>query len=121
MVLPLFKHPSRGLISPCILLFNTCKSKHLSSALFLRYDSSKPVFLKTNWFISNTDYILIESDKNPKLLTTLTRLVDIGYCGFELSLDEPRLYHVLFGSRSNLLFGEDYHIFLAKFLLVGRV
>ena len=59
-------------------------------------------------------YIVIQQDNSPVLLTALKHLVEIGDCGFKLSFDGLRLRNVLFGSRSNLSFEEDYHSFVGE-------
>ena len=53
-------------------------------------------------------------DNSPQSLTTLKYLVETGDCIFELSFDIPRLHHIVFGSRYNLSFKEEYHSFIGE-------
>ena len=94
-----------------ILSFNSCKSKLVSSPLLLRCDSSKLVFLQTAWSTSDMGYILVQLNYSLESLTILNHLVETGDCGFELSLDGPRLSAILFGSRSNLSFEKRLSLF----------
>ena len=48
--------------------------------------------------------ILMQPDDYSAFLATIKHLSFTGECSFELSLDEPRLRPVLFGSRSNMTY-----------------
>ena len=45
-----------------ITLFHNWKNHLVTSPLLLRYDSTKPVFLKTNWSAGGMEYILMQAD-----------------------------------------------------------
>jgi len=61
----LFNHAELPIIawSPStISFFIDCKTNIVSSPLLLRYGSSKPVFLKTDWSANGIRYILMQPD-----------------------------------------------------------
>ena len=95
-----------------ISIFVSYKSNLISSFLLLRYDSSKLVFLKTGWSANGIGHILMQPDNCSESLLSLKFLEDSGDCSFELSLEEPHLHPVLFGSRSNLPYETSYHSFV---------
>ena len=97
-----------------ITLFDDCKNQLVTSPLLLRYDNSKPVFLKTDWSTGGTGYMLMKADKSPQSLVELTLLEATGKCTFDLSLDDPRLRPMFFGSRSNQTFEVHYHSFIRE-------
>ena len=65
-----------------VSLFNTCKSNIPSSPLFLCYNSSKPVSLKTDWSTNGMGYILMQPDNSSDSLKTLRTLEESGNCFF---------------------------------------
>ena len=71
-----------------ITLFDNCKHHLVSSPLLLCYDSSKPLFLKTDWSAGGMGYILMQADDSLKAVQILENTSD---CLFDLSLDGPRL------------------------------
>ena len=97
-----------------ITLFDDCINQLVTSSLLLRYDSSKPAFLKTDWYTGGTGYILMKADKSPQSLTELTLLEATGKYTFDLSLDGPRLRPMFFRSRSNQTFEVHYHSFVGE-------
>ena len=100
--------------TPCLItLFDHCKYHLVSSPLLLRYDSSKPVFLKTDWFASGIGYILMQADDSPQCLKAVQILENTGDCLFDLYLGGPRLRPV-FLSRSNQPYEEHYHFFVGE-------
>ena len=58
-----------------IVLFNYCKQQLYTSPLLVRYDSSKSVFLKTDWYTGEMGYILIQADASPQSLLALILLI----------------------------------------------
>ena len=51
--------------SSLITLFDDCKTQLVTSPLSLRYDNSKPAFLKTDWSDVGMSYILMKADESP--------------------------------------------------------
>ena len=54
-----------------IALSNDCKNHLVTSPLLLRYDSSKPVFLKIDWSTGGMGYILMQTVDSPKLVAAI--------------------------------------------------
>ena len=106
--------PIMGWTPSLIQLFGDCKSNLITSPLLLRYDSSKPTFLKTDWSAGGMGYILMQPDDSPESLAAIKHLSATGECLFDVSLDGPRLRPVLFGSRSNKSYERDYHSFVGE-------
>ena len=100
--------------SPLISLFNDCKAHLVSSPLLLRYDSTKPAFLKTDWSAGGMGYILMQADDTSQSVATVQLLEGKGECAFDLSLGGPRLRLVFFGSRSDQPFEIHYHSFVGE-------
>ena len=100
--------------SSLINLFCSCKSNLVTSPLLLRFDSSRPTFLKTDWSAGRMGYILMQPDDLPYSLTTIKHLATTGECLFDMSLYGPRLRPVLFGSRTNLFYERNYHSFVGE-------
>ena len=92
----------------------TAKNNLVTSPLLLRYDSSKPTTFKTDWSTGDIEYILMKTDDVSQSLAVIQLLEDIGECTFDLSFDGPRLWPVLFGSRSNQPFEIHYHSFVGE-------
>ena len=107
-------NPYSFLDSPLISLFNGCKDHLVSSPLLLRYDRTKPVFLKIDWSAGGMGYILMQADDTSQSVATFQLLKEKGECAFDLSLDGPRLIPVFFGSRSNQPFEIHYHSFVGE-------
>ena len=110
--------PIMGWKPPLIQLFCDCKSNLIISPLLLRYDSSRPTFLKKDWSPGGMSYILMQPDDSPDSLAAIKHLAAISECLFDVSLDDPRLRHVLFGSFSNISHEHDYHSFIGEVALL---
>ena len=91
-----------SLIPSLIKFFCSCKSNLVTSHLLLRYDSSRPRFLKTDWSADGMGYILMQPDDSLYSLAAINHLAAIGEFLFDMSLDGPRLRRVLFGSHANM-------------------
>ena len=92
----------------------SCKPNLVTSPLLLRFDSSRPNFLKTDWSAGRMGYILMHPDDSPDSLAAITHMAVTGKCLFDISLDGPRLRPVLFGSRANLSYERNYHSFVGE-------
>ena len=102
-----------------INVFEKCKINLVTSPLLLRYDSSKPTFLKTDWSACGMGYIPIQPDNSPESIAAIEELQFTGEFIFDQTLSGPRLISVLFISRSNLVHEKDYHLFLGE-ITFGR-
>ena len=96
-----------------VQLFFDCKS-NLITPLLLRYDSSRPTFLKRDWSAGGMGYILMQTDDSPDSLAAIKHLAATDECVFDVSLDSPRLRPVLFGSRFDISYKCDYHSFVEE-------
>lgn len=96
-----------------VVLFNACK-QIITSPLLLWYDSSKSVFLKTNWSTGGMGYILIKANESPQSLAVLKLLKETVECTFNILLDGPWLRPMLFGSQSNQTFIKHYQTFVGE-------
>ena len=114
MIIGLIFNPITGWILSLIKLFNDCKSSLIISSPLLRYNSSRPTFLKKDWSTGGMIYILMQPDESPDSCVAIKHLAAIGECLFDLSLDGPRLRPELFGSRSNMSHERNYHSFVGK-------
>ena len=70
--------------SVCIIvkLFHY-KNNLVTSPLLLRYDSSKPTFLKTDWYAGGMGYILMQPDNSPVSIAAIETLQSTGECLFD--------------------------------------
>ena len=50
--------------------FCSCKYNLVTSPLLLRFDSSRPTFLKTDWSAGGMGYIIMQPDDSPDSLVT---------------------------------------------------
>ena len=82
--------------TPSLIKTNcSCKSNLVTSPLLLRYDSSRPTFLKTDWSAGGMGYILMQPNDSPDSFVVITHLAATDECLFDMSLDGPRLRPVL--------------------------
>ena len=70
-----------------IQLFNKCKKNITSSLVLARYDSDKPVFLKTDWSAEGMGYILLQPDDSVEAHAASIKLAETGECDFDKSLE----------------------------------
>ena len=97
-----------------IKMFCSCKSNLVTSPLLLRYDSSRPTFLNTNCSAGGMDYILMQPGDSLDSFASIDHSAATGEYLFDISLDGPRLRHVLFGSRANLSYEHNHHSFVGE-------
>ena len=79
-----------------------------------RYDSDKPVFLKTDWSAEGMGYILMQPDDSDNSKATTINFLETGVCDFDLTLKSPRLRPICFNFRSNKDYEVHYHSFVGK-------
>ena len=100
-------------------LFTSLKTSITSSPLLARFDSSKPIFLKTDWSSLGMGYILMQPDDSIVAKAATIKLRDTGECDFDISLDGARLRPILFNSRSCTQTEKHYHGFIGE-IACGR-
>ena len=82
--------------------FESCKDHLITSPLLLRYDSSKPFFLKPDWSDGGMEYILMQPDNSPESLAAILHIESTGEYFFDCKRSGPRLMPTVFNSRTNL-------------------
>ena len=95
-----------------VKLLNKCKKGITSSPVLVRYDSDKPVFLKTDWLTEGMGYILLQPYDSVESKAATVKLLQTGECDLKLTLKGPRLRPVCFNSRSNRSYEVYYHSFV---------
>ena len=86
MIIPSCTDTNYGYWSPSnISIFIAYKINLVSSPLLLRYDSSKPFFLKTGWSANGIVNIIMQPNNCSESFRALQVLEDISDCSFELS------------------------------------
>ena len=83
--------PIMGWTQSSIHLFENCKTNIVTFPRILRYDSSKPTFLKIDQTTGGMDYMLMQLDDSFASSAAIKYLSLTDECSFELSFDEPRL------------------------------
>ena len=91
----------------------------MSSPLLARFDSSKPLFLKTDLSATGMGYILMQPGDSTEARAATSKLLNKGECDFDLSSDGARLRPVLFNSRSCTATEKHYHGFVGE-IACGR-
>ena len=106
--------------TPTLLgIFDSLKQSITSSPLLARFDSSKPLFLKTDWSATGMGYILMQPDNSVEARAATEKLLNTGECDFDLSLNGARLRPVLFNSCSCTATEIHYHGFVRE-IACGR-
>jgi hypothetical protein len=82
-----------------VALFDSMKEALTSSPVMARFDSSTPVFLKTDWSASGMGCILMQPDGSKESLAAISKLVAGEDNEFDAEMTGARLRPVLFGSR----------------------
>ena len=85
-----------------IQLFQDIKVSITSSPVLVRFDPSKPTFLKTDWSSHGMAWILMQPANDKDSLKATKRLLKDGTCSFDLSLDGAWLAPICFGSRARI-------------------
>ena len=81
-------------------IFNSLKNSIVSSPLLTWFDSSKLLFLKTDWSDTRMGYILMQPDDSTEARSATSKLLNKGEFNFDLSSYGTRLRPLLFNIRS---------------------
>ena len=95
-------------------LFDSLKIDLTSAPVLARYDSSKPVFLKTDWSSLGMSFILMQPDDDRNSQKSLQKLLNKGICDFDLSPTGPRLRAISSGMRKCTNGESHYHSFVGE-------
>ena len=101
--------------SPMLLeLFNDMKQCITSSPILIRYDPTRPVFLKTDWSAEGMGWILMQPAADDESRKASKTLQETGECRFDLSKNGARLRPVQFGSRACTTAERKFHSFVGE-------
>ena len=106
--------PDAAWTSPLSAMFVSLKTSITSSPLLVRFDSTTPLFLKTDWSSTGMGYILMQPDDSADAQVATTKLSDKNECDFDLSLVGSHLRPILFNSRSCTATESHYHGFVGE-------
>ena len=113
------KIPPHAWTPPLQVIFKGLKEAIVSSPLLGRYDSNKPIFLKTDWSATEMGYILLQSDDYKVSRAALHKLRTTGECDFDITSTGPRLRPIVFNSRTYTDTEHHYHGFVGE-IACGR-
>ena len=95
-------------------LFNSCKVDLTSSPVLARFDSSKPVFIKTDWSSTGMSFILMQPTDDATSIAATKKLLSTGEFDFDLSMTGPRLQTFMSGMRMCTDVESHYHSFVGE-------
>ena len=96
------------------VLFTSLKQDLTTSPVMARYDSTKPLFLKTDWSALGMIFILMQPCDDAASRKATEHLLKTGECLFELGADGPRLQPFLSGFRICTESESHYHSFVGE-------
>ena len=97
-----------------ISLFDSLKIVLASSPVLARYDSSLPIFLKTDWSATGVEFIIMQPATDKVYVEALRALRETGENKSDCSLEGPRLRPILFGSRICIETESYYYSFVGE-------
>ena len=97
-----------------VQLFHDIKVMITSSPLLARFNTAKPVFLKTDWSAAGMAWILMQPDDSEASIAATKVLLETGINQFDVTMDGPRLVPVRFGSRACLDKEKWFHSFVGE-------
>lgn len=95
-------------------LFESLKKDLTSAPILARYDSTKPVVLKTDWRSLGFSFILMQPADDPTSQKASVKLCAGEGCDFDLSMEGPRLQPFHCGMRACRGTEEHYHSFVGE-------
>ena len=97
-----------------IALFNSMKVDVTSAPVLARYDSEKPVFLKTDWSSVGMSFILMQPCNDAASRAATAKLLSTGECDFDLTMSGPCLQPFHSGFRACSATEAHYHSFVGE-------
>ena len=82
--------------------------------ILARFDSTKPLILKTDWSSLGFSFILMQPANDEHSRRASEKLVKTGTCNFDTKLDGPRLQAICSGMRSSTSTDAHYHSFVGE-------
>ena len=95
-------------------LFSSLKTDLTTEPVLARYDSSKPIFLKTDWSALGMSFILTQPGNDKASVKATRKLLDAGICDFDLHPSAPRLRAISSGMRKCTEGESHYHSFVGE-------
>jgi hypothetical protein len=95
-------------------LFASMKTALTSSPLLARFDSTKPVFLKTDWSAAGMGFILMQPGGSEESHTAMASLKAGEDNSFDVAMFGARLQPICFGSRKCNENEGHYHIMIGE-------
>ena len=95
-------------------LFESLKDDLTSAPVLARFDSSKPVFLKTDWSAIGMSFILMQPENGTASRKATDTLLSTGQCLFDLKMAGPRLQPFASGYRACTETEKHYHSFVGE-------
>jgi len=96
-------------------LFQSLKNDLTTAPVLARYDSSKPVFLKTgDWSAIGMSFILMQPENKNESRAATRKLLEEGICNFDLVMQSPRLQTFAYGYRACTETEKHYHSFVGE-------
>ena len=108
------KIPQMAWSKDLIYLFEALKKDLTTEPVLARYDSTKPIFLKTDWSSLGMSFILMQPGNDKKSDEASKSLLENGTCNFDVSHDGPRLRPISSGMRKCTDSESHYHSFVGE-------
>jgi hypothetical protein len=99
---------------PLRQLFEDVKLGVTSSPCLARYDSAKPLFLKTDWSAGGFGSILMQPGDSAADIAATAKLLETGICDFDLTMGGARLRPIRFDSRACTEQERHFHSFVGE-------
>jgi hypothetical protein len=106
--------PDEDWTDECTVLFVSMKLVLTSSPLLARFDSSKPVFLKTDWSAAGMGFIIMRSDGSGDSMKDMATLKAGEDNAFDTAMTGARLQPIRFGSRKCTESEQHYHTMVGE-------
>ena len=97
-----------------VCLFNSLKKDLTSEPLLARYDSTKPIFLKTDWSSLGMSFVLMQPGNDKVSDSATKKLLNEGVCDFDVSTNGPRLRPISSGMRKCTDSESHHHNFVGE-------
>ena len=95
-------------------LFETLKIDVTSAPILARYDSLKPILLKTDWSSIGMSFILMQPADDEVSRAATSKPLSTGVCDFYLTMNGARLQPLHCGFRACKATESHYHSFVGE-------
>ena len=108
------KIPNEAWSEELISLFSSLKTDLTTEPVLARYDSNKPIFLKTDWSSLGMSFIMTQPGNDKASAKATRKLLDTGVCDFDSQPTAPRLRAISSGMRKCTEGESHYHSFVGE-------